>query len=294
MSRSSKKNLNTFLIVCVIVLISIVIRYIQDRPSDGAVKQGGDSEFTLHIIDVGQGDAAFIDNGDHDILIDSGTGMAAPELLSYLDGLGVASIEYAFFSHPHEDHIGGADDVLEHYSVANVVMPYAKEDTACYYRLMQSVRDEGAELIYASAGDSFEIGEASIQIFSPEAGSTYNDANLVSLVMKVSYGDIDYLFTGDAETENEEYILNNYFSELDCEVLKVGHHGSSTSSSEEFLFAVSPDIALISVGEENMYGHPHVETLANLNRYVDEIYRTDRIGDIVICCDGKNVWYNGK
>ena len=291
MSKSSKQNLTTFLIVAILIVVSLIVYTVQHRPVNGSVAEAGDSEFTVHIIDVGQGDAAFIDNGDHDILIDAGTGSSASDLIGYLDSLGVEKIEYAFFSHPHEDHIGGADDVMQSYEITKIVMPDASEDTACYRLMMEAADKEGAEIVYAAAGDSFEIGDARVKIFSPAADIEYDDANLVSLIMKLSYGDMDFLFTGDAERENEEYALENYYDELDCEVLKVGHHGSSTSSSENFIYAVSPEIALISVGEDNSYGHPHVETLATLSDYTDIIYRTDREGDIVIGCDGKNVWY---
>ncbi len=292
MKKIKKQNPVTTAILTVIVIVSVIVYIFFDTSDDVRLGTGAlsDAEVAIHIIDVGQGDAAFIENGDHDILIDAGPGDSAPALLSYLDRLGVTEIEYAFFSHPHEDHIGGADDVINRYKVENVVMPDYYENTACYRKLMEAIDFEGCEHIYTCSGDSFVVGDISVEILSPGKGYKPDDANGVSLMMKVSYGEIDAMFTGDAETGNEEFILRNSPDKLDCEILKVGHHGSSTSTSEEFFNAVSPEVAVISVGEDNSYGHPHVETLALLNSYLDEIHRTDREGDIVIGMTKDSYW----
>ncbi len=292
MKKNKKQNRTTTAILTLIVIAAVILYIKFDMPDD--IKPGSgtlaDAEVAIHIIDVGQGDAAFIDNGDEDILIDAGPGDNADELLEYLDAIGVYEIEYAFFSHPHEDHIGGADDIINHYKVENVVMPDYYENTACYRKLMEAIDYEGSEHIYTCAGDKFVIGDITVEILSPGPRYKPEDANGVSLIMKVSYGEIDALFTGDAEVENEEFAIRNYGDKLDCEILKVGHHGSSTSSSEEFIYAVSPEIALISVGEGNSYGHPHIETLATLNSHLDEIHRTDREGDIVIGMTKDKYW----
>ncbi len=292
MSKNKKLTPATKIMLAVIVIIAVIVYIFFDMSDDILPGSGSlsDAEVSVHMIDVGQGDAAFIDNGDHDILIDAGPGDHADELLEYLDAMGVYEIEYAFFSHPHEDHIGGADDVINRYKVENVVMPDYYENTACYRKLMEAVDYEGSDLVYTCSGDKFVIGDVTVEIFSPGPRYKPEDANGISLVMKVSYGDIDTLFTGDAEVKNEEFVLRNYPDMLDCEILKVGHHGSSTSSSEEFIYAVSPEVALISVGEGNSYGHPHIETLAVLNSYLDEIHRTDREGDIVIGMTKDKYW----
>ncbi len=292
MKKIKKQSSATTSILVIIVIISVLV-YLFINKSDDILPGSGslsDADVAIHIIDVGQGDAAFIENGDNDILIDAGPGSDTPALLEYLDRLGVTEIEYAFFSHPHEDHIGGADDVINHYKVENVVMPDYYENTACYRKLMEAVDFEGSDLIYSCSGDKFVIGDITVEIFSPGPRYKPDDANGVSLIMKVSYGDIDAMFTGDAEVKNEEFVLKNYPDKLDCEILKVGHHGSSTSTSEEFLYAVSPEIAVISVAEDNSYGHPHIETLALLNGYMDNIHRTDREGDIVIGMTKDKYW----
>ncbi|MBR6514527.1 MAG: MBL fold metallo-hydrolase [Clostridia bacterium] len=289
---NKKKSIVTMIIMGIVILISSVAYMIFGPPESIKLGEGelSDAEVAIHIIDVGQGDAAFIENGDHDILIDAGPGDSAEKLLEYLDGLGVYEIDYAFFSHPHEDHIGGADDVISHYKVNNVIMPDYYEETACYRRLMQGIDYEGAELVYAAAGDKFTIDDITVEIFSPGPRYKPDNANAISFIMKVSYGEIDAMFTGDAETGNEDFALRNYGDALDCEILKVGHHGSSTSTSEDFLYAVSPEVAVISVGEDNSYGHPHIETLSLLNSYMDNIYRTDRHGDIVFGMTKDKYW----
>lgn len=292
MQTNGKQKIVTSAILAVIIIISMAVYIIFDMSDDVRLGTGvlSDAEVAIHIIDVGQGDAAFIENGDKDILIDAGPGDSAPALLSYLDRLGVTEIEYAFFSHPHEDHIGGADDVINRYKVENVVMPDYYENTACYRKMMEAIDYEGSDLIYSCSGDKFVIGDITVEILSPGPRYKPDDANAISLVMKVSYGEIDAMFTGDAEVGNEEFILRNSPDKLDCEILKVGHHGSSTSTSEEFFNAVSPEVALISVGEDNTYGHPHVETLALLNSYLDEIHRTDMEGNIVIGMTRDSYW----
>ncbi len=287
--HNSKQKIITVAILAFIIIIAVALYVIFEMP-ELMEQLPEDAEVSVHIIDIGQGDAAFIENGDNDILIDAGPGDSAPELLEYLDSLGVSEIEYAFFSHPHEDHIGGADDIIYHYKVENVVMPDYYENTACYRKMMEAIDFEGSDLVYSCSGDKFVIGDITVEILSPGPGYKPDDANAISLVMKVSYGEIDAMFTGDAEVGNEEFILRTAPDKLDCEILKVGHHGSSTSTSEEFFNAVSPEVAVISVAEDNTYGHPHVETLALLNSHLDKIYRTDRDGDIVIGINKDKYW----
>lgn len=286
------KNSTSTVILAVIFICAALIYYFINSPDDIKPSTGdyGDAEVIMHFIDVGQGDAAFIDNGDTDILIDAGSAENVDDLVEYLDALGVEELDYIFFSHPHEDHIGGADEIIGQFKVKNVIMPKFYEETACYRKLIQGIDYEGCDLIYAAAGDCFDIGGIKIDILSPMPKYKSDDANGASLIMKVSYGEIDSLFTGDAEVEAEEYVLKNYADKLDCEILKVGHHGSSTSSCEDFIYAVSPEIALISVGKGNSYGHPHKETMKLLNSCVDNICRTDTDGDIVIGMTKDNYW----
>lgn len=282
-----------YIVICVAlaVILSVLSLWFREEDAvllDGSASSGAD--VWLHVIDVGQGDAIFIDNGDKDILIDAGPRSATDRLTSYLKILN-AEIEYAFFSHPHEDHIGGGDEVLNLFGAEMVVMPKYPEDTLCYRQLMQAIEDNGCELIYAASGDLFESGDITIDVLSP--GRTYktDDPNHISLIMKVSYGDIDMMFTGDAEESNEDFVVRKYPEKLDCEILKVGHHGSSSSSTQDFLDMLTPEIALISLGEGNMYGHPHTEALYRLNSFTDEVHRTDKEGDLVVGMTKNKYWF---
>lgn len=290
MRRRSSLKFSTVVIILVIVILSIIV-YSQRKDKLKLTAPGNEeSDLTVYMLDVGQGDCTFIDNGEKDILIDAATNDEVNGVIDSLYQLGVEDIEYAFFTHPHEDHIGGADEILRNFNVKNVIMPNAKADTECYEEMMKEIKRSGAKLWYACAGDEYVIGEVSFDILSPEMGDYYSNENLYSLVIRMSYEDIKYLFTGDAETHNENIILENYPEMLDCDVLSVAHHGSTTSTSEEFLAAVSPYIAVISVGEDNAYGHPHREILKLLRAYVDEVYRTDRHGNVIISTNGKEIW----
>ncbi|MBE6686328.1 MAG: MBL fold metallo-hydrolase [Ruminococcaceae bacterium] len=292
MRRAKSSKIMTYVIAAILILTSIFIYSFQKEKS--RLAPSGDSSFTVYMIDVGQGDCAFIDNGDKDILIDAGTNESSDDMVSTLYELGVEDIEYVFFTHPHEDHIGGGDEILRNFDVKNVVMPDAESDTACYRDVMHEIENTGARLEYACAGDKFKIGDADFDILSPEEGAFYSNENLYSLMIRIQYGDVKYLFAGDAEKHNENIVLEDYYDMLDCDVLSVGHHGSYTSSGKDFLEAVSPEIALISVGEGNMYGHPHTETLAELKNYTENIYRTDRHGTVIIGSDGKRLWVEDK
>lgn len=290
----NKRKLYKYLYIAAVVVISVIIFFVQQRKEAKRIDNSPSYELAdvvLHVIDVGQGDAIFIDNGDNDILIDAGPDTSVPILLDYLEDLGTQRIEYAFFSHPHEDHIGGGDDVLTRFDVENVIMPDYYEDTASYRSLMNAIDNRGCKLTYALSGDEFKAGDINIDILSPGKGYETDDVNHISLIMRVSYGEIDMMFTGDAEESNESYVLRRYPEKLDCEILKVGHHGSSSSSTEEFLSSVTPEMALISLGEGNRYGHPHKEALYRLNSYVDELHRTDTEGDLVIGMTKNEYWF---
>lgn len=283
------KALYTALAVIAVVIIMLVQRC--NNPARMGAGDYGDADVILHMIDVGQGDAFLIDNGDKDILIDAGTEDSAASLIDYLDSVGCYDIEYAFFTHAHEDHIGGADDVLIHCDVKNVVISDYTSDSASYRNLTKAVNNRGCKLMRAFSGDVFNIGGVTVEVLSPGKGYKTDEINHTSLVMKVSYGKIDTMFTGDAEAVNESYMLRRYPDELDCEILKAGHHGSSTSSTEDFVAAVSPEAVLIPLGKDNQYGHPHREALAIFNSYCDEIRRTDKDGDVVIGMNEEKFWF---
>ncbi|MBQ8577711.1 MAG: MBL fold metallo-hydrolase [Clostridia bacterium] len=246
-----------------------------------------ETSLTVHFIDVGQGDAAYIElpTGET-VLIDAGTNASEDALLAYLDRYDCDTIDYAVFTHPHEDHIGGADKVLGRYHVNNVLLPDADATSSTYEKMLDGIADSGAAVMLAEVGDTYSVGEAVIRILGPTDPSD-DDLNNASIVLRLEYKDVSFVFTGDAEKSSEKSILAEVGATLlDADVLKVGHHGSNTSSSSDFLDAVSPAVAVISCGENNEYGHPHKETVNALTERGVKQFRTDELGSIRIYTDG--------
>ena len=247
------------------------------------------SSVTMHFIDVGQADSILIVAPEGNMLIDAGTNSSEGDLKNYLDSLGIKKFKYAVFTHPHEDHIGGADMIMENYEVENVILPDAVATTKTYQRMMDAIEKSKANVIQAVPGEAFYIGALKNTILAPVT-TEGKDANNTSVVIRTEYGETSMMFTGDAEAESEAEILEKFDkSGLKCDLLKMGHHGSTTSSSDAFLEAVSPSIAVISCGVDNSYGHPHAETITKLEKLKIRYYRTDLLGSIVFKSDGKQI-----
>ena len=247
------------------------------------------NEVQFHFIDVGQGDAALIRTAAGDILIDASTNSAEDQLKAYLDNLGITDIEYAVFTHPDEDHIGGADMILENYNVKRVILPDVAKTTAPYKKMMTAIENEKCEVIMATPDKIFKVGELKCTILAP-GGTNYDSYNDYSVVVRVDYGETSVLFTGDAEKTSEKEMLERYGAAaggmLDCDLIKVGHHGSASSSTQAFLKAVTPEYGVISVGEGNDYGHPVPEILARYEAMNVKLHRTDLEGSIVFTTTG--------
>lgn len=237
----------------------------------------------VHFIDVGQGDSAFIELGNgQTMLIDAGRGGSESAIINYIRDLQYETIDYVVASHPHEDHIGGMASILNSFNIGKMYMPKQAHTITAFTNMLDVIDDKKIELYTAKAGTSIlSSGIIDIDVLAPFSESNSN-LNNVSAVIRIKYGETVMLFTGDAEHEIENQLLD---SGIDADVLKVGHHGASSASSSSFIKAVSPEIAVISVGEGNSYGHPHPNTLAILNEVGADIYRTDEQGTIVITAD---------
>ena len=287
--RRRKKKAIKGLVWAVIISVAAIAGLIFGKDalteSPSIPVSGGEVQF--HFIDVGQGDAALIRTEKGDILIDAGTNSSEEELKAYLDSLGVTDIEYAVFTHPHEDHIGGADMVLNTYNVKNVILPDATSTSKTFERMMDAIEAEKCEVIEATPDKTFQVGELTCTILAP-ISTSYTETNNYSVVLRAEYGDTSVLFTGDAEVDSEAEMLERYLlsGKLDCDLLKAGHHGSDTSSGQAFLDAVTPVYAVISVGEGNTYDHPKQEILARYEAMKITVHRTDKEGSIVFTTTG--------
>jgi competence protein ComEC len=245
--------------------------------------------------DVGQGDSAFIETpGQNQILIDGGPNAGVLEKLGKEMPFWDRTIDLIILSHPDYDHISGLIEILKKYEVENVLWTGALKDSAEVAEWQKLIKEEGSNIIIAKAGQRISGKGLAIEILYPFediSGQTPKDTNQTSIVLKLSYGEKSFLFTGDTY-KSQEYDLLEKGADIDSDVLKVAHHGSKTSSGEEFIKAVSPEIALIPVGEGNSYGHPNQEVLDILNGYGIKILRTDENKDVMIYSDGKELIIN--
>lgn len=242
----------------------------------------------VHYIDVGQGDCILIQVNNINLLIDSGPKSDKKKLFNYLSSLKLSKLDYVIATHPHEDHIGNMADIIKDYNVLAFYAPKVQSTTKSFEMLVEALKDKNLKInVIKKDIRSIDLGKnTNVTVFSPTKDS-YEDLNNYSPIIKIQYGSTSFLFTGDAQKEVEKEILNN--DNLSSDVLKVGHHGSSTSTSKSFLNKVNPSIAVISVGKDNTYNHPNENTIKLLNENKVTTYRTDKDGTVLISSDGSKI-----
>lgn len=254
---------------------------------------GTDPPLTLHFIDVGQGDCTLIESQGHYALIDAGEYSERKKVMKYLTEEGVESLDFIISTHPHSDHCGGLSEVIRRYNPPFMLSPNADSDSPSWEYVLDAADERGVEYITPEPYDTYQIGAATLTILSPSSDAVYSNLNNYSIVSMVEYEDSSFLITGDAEYLVENELMRSGY-DLSADVLRCGHHGSSSSTNERFVKAVDPDAAIISCGKDNDYGHPHMETITVLNKYQIPIWRTDEDSNIIAETDGKEIYIYSK
>lgn len=284
-----------FLLIFIISLngcsfsIDNITNKLTDAPAIVKINSNSNT-LTVHYINVGQGDSELIQINNKNVLIDAGPKEAEDKVVAYIKAQGVSKLDYVIETHPHEDHIGGMASVIKNFKVDKFVGPKVENPptVSIFENLIRTLKNKNMKITVLSLGDHIDLGkDIDCQILSPPK-AYYENLNNYSIVLKITYKNTKFMFTGDAEEDDEKKILDAGF-DISSDVLKVGHHGSETSSSEYFLKEVSPKIAIISCGKNNDYGHPHKTTLDKFKNINCKIYRTDINGDIVITSDGNTI-----
>lgn len=250
-------------------------------------------DFCIHVIDVGQADSILITTpSNKNMLIDGGDEDSAKIIKSYLKNKKVKNLDVVIATHPDSDHIGSLDYIIDNFDVEKIYMPNQTTDSECYINLIDSCNKKNLKVNYLSKDDSFNLDDSTnIYVLSPSYITDNNNSN--SIVLNISYKNNNFLFTGDCEESNEMDMINSYDLE-DIDFLKVAHHGSYTASSLTFLEETTPDIAVISCGYKNSYGHPHKSTLDNLESVDAKIFRTDQNGSMQFYSDGEKIYSKVK
>ncbi len=261
-----------------------VVNPITAEESQNIVLEGEDI-LQIHFFDVGQADSILLISDGKTMLIDAGNNEDGDLIVSNIKSLGITKLDYVVGTHPHEDHIGGLDDVISNFEIGTIYMPKVQTNTKTFEDVLDEISKKNLRITTPKQNDQFMVGNVECEIMLAGEGleEEQENLNLSSIVIRATYKEQSYLFMGDAEEENE-----NTRTWEQTNVLKVGHHGSDTSSSTTFLNQVLPQIAIISVGKENSYHHPSQGTLDKLTKLGTLVYRTDEKGNILIESDGKN------
>ena len=252
------------------------------------------AELSVHFIDVGQGDSTLIISGDRTVLIDAGDSEGGQAVRSYLVSQKVDHLDYIIATHPHSDHTGGIETVLESFETGTLLIPVfsengkSEDDLYAWHELNRTAEAAGIAMTEAVPGMALDLGISSLSVLAPSGD--YDEINNYSVVTELVHGDNSFLITGDAETESEADMLKSGVLE-DIDVLKAGHHGSSTSTGSEFLEIVKPEYAVISCGAGNSYNHPSASVMKRLGEYEVRVFRTDLQGSIIAESDGKTICF---
>jgi len=288
-----KKWIGTILALCLLLCgCSVEIVLVPEEtaaPAVSTVYTLTDDALTVHYLDVGQADSILLETGGEFMLIDGGNRDDGQMVVSYLQSCGVEQLEAVVCTHAHEDHVGGLPSVLAVYPTAAVYSPTKTYSSNIFEDFLYYVDQQRLEITIPSPGDKLSLGNADITVLGPV--KSYADPNNTSIILMVDFGETRFLFTGDAEREAENDMLDYWEGRFDwnVDVLKSGHHGSSTSSGYRFIYETDPEYAIVSCGKDNDYGHPHEETISLYKDAGLPMLRTDELGTVMAVSDGKEI-----
>ncbi|MCL1862296.1 MAG: MBL fold metallo-hydrolase [Defluviitaleaceae bacterium] len=289
--RRRRSGFSFFVVTLLILVIALLYTFAGDllfppRVGDSILPVEG--EIIVSFIDVGQGDSILIRDDNHAVLIDAGEHRARQAVIDYLNDAGITFIDYVVATHPHSDHIGGLVTVLRDFDIGYVIMPDATNDTDTFLNFLSAIENNDISVRIPSPGDRVQAGIIDMTVKGPAPGH-HNNINNASIILRLAHGQTSFLFTGDAERAAESWLVERWGTALQSNVLKVGHHGSRTSTTEEFLRAVNPAAAVIQSAEGNRHGHPHQEVIDRLETNGVAIYRTDELGTIRMITNGQTI-----
>ena len=285
--KITKENFKYYLVAFVIVLL--ISWFTEDDNPDKGNISPKDETMQVHFLDVEQGLSIVVQLGDEVLIYDGGDRDTSSFVVSYLQDLGITEIDYMISSHYDADHLAGLIGCLNAFEVKNVIGSNYEHESKLYTSFMDAVKDEGLKMQYPPVGKTYKFGEAEITILAPKEIGTDSNAN--SVAIKLSYGESDFIFTGDADYGSEREMVASGI-DLDCEVLSLAHHGSSTGNSSLFLEKTIPEYAVISCAKGNNYGHPHVEVVELLEVMEIDVFRSDVQGTVIATTDGKHITWS--
>ena len=292
--KKKKKLISTILALIVVGLFYLFENF-EITPSQENINQRvqeapvtAEDKLEVTFIDVGQADSILLESKGEYMLVDAGNNEDGPKLVTYLENKNIKDFKYVIGTHPHEDHIGGLDDIINNFNIETFYMPDVITTTKTFEDVLDSLEAKNITLSIPNKNDTFNLGEATVKVLYVGTDEE-SDLNDTSVVIKVTYQNVSFLLTGDASTKVEETLDRK---DLESTVLKVGHHGSTTATDKEFLSLVNPTYAIISVGKNNQYHHPHTSVINTLNDQNITTYRTDEDGTIEMITDGTNIEIN--
>lgn len=288
--KKFKKTLSSIIVFVFVILYTFLsgdleettIETNKEEKNQGKIEKVLNETLEVHFLDVGQADSILILTEDKAGLIDAGNSSDGDDVVNYIKNLGITTLDFVVGTHPHEDHIGGIDEVINSFNVGKYYMPDAMTTTKTFENVLDALANKNLKYTVPKIGSTFNLGSAKFETIY--LGTDTKDLNNTSIVLKMTFGNKSFLFTGDATDVSEEKMLDK---NIKVDVLKVGHHGSEYSTTDKFLNKVNPSISIISVGKDNKYGHPSKKTLDKLKN--TEIYRTDLDKTIIIKTDGNKL-----